>query len=349
MLNQPIAPSTTSATVSVAGRGFQLVKLLRLAIEFIRGGFLLRRQFPQLQQHERLEAIQSWARRVLQILEVEVVCNKLAPANFAGLVVANHVSWLDVLVIQSLMPGIFVAKSEVRRWPLIGAMAQACQTIFVDRASARSAHAMVDSTVAAFGQQTTVVAFPEGTSSDGAEVGSFHANIFEGAIRSRTDVQPLTLRYLDTDTGMPATAAIFTGDMSLLSSLRQVLGTSTIRTQVHMGSLIAAHGHSRKSLSQQAHRSIQSRLPTSNTKGEGTLMPQQGGAQLRQRGAHRGTTRFDGAAARAKICAGYTEQCRAHHDVGFSQLEGVDALAHDGKRLQQDLQRVAGRVALGGV
>jgi 1-acyl-sn-glycerol-3-phosphate acyltransferase len=303
LLYQPSTPITTTATVRVAGRSFQLVKLARLAAEFIRGGFLLRLQFPQLQQDERLSAIQHWASRILHILEVKVECNQLAPANFAGLVVANHLSWLDVLVIQSLMPGVFVAKSEVRRWPLIGAMAQACKTIFVDRASARSAHAMVDSTVAAFEQGYTVVAFPEGTSSDGAEVGSFHANIFEGAIRARTDVQPLTLRYVDTATGMPAVAAVFTGEMTLLSSLRRVLGTSTIRTQVHFGNLIAAQGHSRKSLAQQAHRSIQSRLPASSRKGEEALMSQQGGAQLRQRSAHRDAARFDGAAARAKICA----------------------------------------------
>jgi 1-acyl-sn-glycerol-3-phosphate acyltransferase len=153
-----------------------------------------------------------------------------------------------------------VAKIEVRRWPVVGYLAQACATIFVDRSSARSAQAMVHICAAAMAQGHAVVVFPEGTSSDGAHLGRFHANIFESAIRSNAQVQLLTLRYLDPSTGALATAAHFTGDMTLLASLRRVTGSSRIRAQVHVGDCISTHGHSRKSLALQAHGKMHAQL-----------------------------------------------------------------------------------------
>lgn len=240
------------------------VKLLRLSAEFIRGSLILWRHFPQLPRDDRLHHIQHWARRVLLILQIEIQCDGAPPAARAGLVVANHLSWLDILVIQALMPGVFVAKAEVRRWPLIGAMAQACATIFVQRSSPRSTRAMVDNTAAALAQGYPVVGFPEGTSSDGAGLGVFHTNLFEGAIRAQAHVQTVTLRYVHAQSGLPAEAALFTGNTTLLSSLRKVLASATIRTQVHIGHCIAPDGHTRKSLARQAQLNIHgqlSRLP----------------------------------------------------------------------------------------
>ena len=260
MLEQtlPQPPSGAGIPASVARR--PLLKMLLLMLAFMRAGILLRWQFSAMQQEQKLLAIQCWARKVLQILEVEVHCNQRPDSDFAGLVVSNHLSWLDILVIQSLLPGVFVAKVEVGYWPLIGEMARSCATIFVDRATARSAHAMVDSMVAALEQRYPVIAFPEGTSTDGSDLGRFHANVFEGAIRAQTQVQPLSLRYLDSSTGLPAQSAHFTGDTSLLSSLREVLACASITAQVHLCQRIPTVGQTRKSLCQQTHRMIRAQL-----------------------------------------------------------------------------------------
>ena len=260
MLDQTLTLTPVNETMPGSARRPRTFKVLLLALEFIRAGIILRWQFPTLQQEQKLQAIARWASKLLQILEIEVHCNHLPNADFSGLVVSNHLSWLDVLVIQSLMPGVFVAKTEVGCWPLIGAMARSCATIFVDRATARSAHAMVESTVAALKQGHTVIAFPEGTSTDGSELGRFHANVFEGAIRAQAQVQPVTLRYVDASTGLPAQSAHFTGDTTLLASLRKVLASSSIKTQVHLGQPVSAAGHSRKSLCQQAHRVIRTQV-----------------------------------------------------------------------------------------
>lgn len=236
------------------------LKLLRIALQFGRAAWLVALRFPHLQQAHKLQEIQRWSQQLLGILQIEVASTQLPPSGFAGLVVSNHVSWLDILVLQSLVPGAFVAKTEVRSWPLVGYLAQACATIFVDRASARSAHAMVEDTACAIAQGYAVVVFPEGTSSDGRAVGSFHANIFESAIRAQSQVLALSLHYRNQNTGAAATDAHFTGDMTLLASIARVTANSSIQAQVRLGACIPAHGHSRKSLALLAQQKIHAQV-----------------------------------------------------------------------------------------
>jgi 1-acyl-sn-glycerol-3-phosphate acyltransferase len=217
-------------------------------------------RFPSLDQTQKNLEIKRWALQILGILDMQVKASCELPQNFAGLVVSNHLSWLDVLVLQSLMPVSFVAKTEVRSWPIVGYLAAASATIFVDRSSARSAHAMVEHTAAAIVRGHAVVVFPEGTSSDGSRLGSFHANIFESAIRARARVQTLALKYIDPVSGAVAEAAHFTGDMTLLASLKRVSSTPGMRAVVQVGDCIASQGHSRKTLAQHAHASISTQL-----------------------------------------------------------------------------------------
>lgn len=260
MLYQPLPQAPASAEPIADAGGFPLAKLLRLTLEFLRATLVLWLLFPRLEPDGKLRQIQRWAQKVLLILQVQVECDGPLPASGAGLMVANHLSWLDILVIQSLQPGVFVAKAEVRSWPLIGWMARTCATIFVERSSPKSARTMIDSTLMAFQQGYSVIAFPEGTSSDGSDLGVFHANIFEGPIKARSHVQPVTLKYLDTDTGLPTDAALFIGDMTLLASLRKVMASSSITTRVHLGECIPSNGHSRRSLANQTHQIIRAQL-----------------------------------------------------------------------------------------
>jgi 1-acyl-sn-glycerol-3-phosphate acyltransferase len=245
-------------------RRLPVFKMARLLRAFAQATWLVRRRFPAMTAAQQQQEIQRWARRVLAILEVEIACNPPPASGSTALVVCNHMSWLDVLVLQSLLPAVFVAKSEVQAWPVVGTLAQACATIFVQRASARSARAMVDSAVAALSSGHSVVAFPEGTSSDGTQVLGFHANIFECAIQADAAVLPVTLQYLDRSSGGPATAAHFIGDTTLLASLREVMASGTIQARVHLGAPIQADGHTRKTLSLQAHASIRSQLASSH-------------------------------------------------------------------------------------
>ena len=264
MVPSSLAQPAPVVKVSSNGSGFALFKPLALVLELSRFSLVLCLRFPRLQHEQKLKEIQRWADKALQILQVDVDVQGARPAPGANLIVANHVSWLDILVLQSQLPGVFVAKAEVRSWPLIGTMAQRCSTIFVDRRSRMSARGMVDGALEAFDEGHSVIAFPEGTSTDGAGLAAFHANVFEGAISAQISVLPVTLRYVDTLTGLPCQAAPFTGEMSLAFSLRKVMAKSTIQVRVHIGDVIPAKGQTRKSLSIQAHQQICIRLESLN-------------------------------------------------------------------------------------
>ena len=260
MVPSSLAQPVPVVKVSRHSRGFTQFKMLALLLELSRFTVVLWLRFPRLQPEQKLREIQCWATTVLQILQVEVRVEGARPAPGVSLVVANHVSWLDILVLQSQLPGVFVAKAEVRRWPLIGTMAQVCSTIFVERSSRQSARRMVDHTRKALDQGYSVVAFPEGTSSDGTDLGVFHANIFEAAIQARTPVQPVTLRYFNSHTGLADDTVLFIGDTTLVSSLRKVISSSSIRSHVHLGACIDSSGHNRRSLANQAHQRIRRQL-----------------------------------------------------------------------------------------
>ncbi len=260
MVPSSLAQTIPAGKVSGNGRSIALFKLMALLLELSRSSLVLCLRFPRLQPDQKLREIQRWACKVLQILQVEVRFEGARPASGANLIVANHVSWLDILVLQSQLPGVFVAKAEVRRWPLIGAMAQVCSTIFVERSSRQSARRMVDDTLKALDQGYSVLAFPEGTSSDGTDLGIFHANIFEAAIQARTPVQPVTLRYFNSHTGLPDDTVLFIGDTTLVSSLRKVMASSSIRSHVHLGDCINSLGHNRRSLAGHAHQRIRQQL-----------------------------------------------------------------------------------------
>lgn len=236
------------------------LKFLQIANHFRHALFLVVVRFPGATQQRIGQHFQQWCLQVLRTLQIPVQCNRAPPVGFAGLVVCNHLSWLDILVLQTLMPGSFVAKKEVRSWPLVGYLAAACSTIFVDRGSRHSARHMVERTAEAIRQGSAVVVFPEGTSTDGSSLGAFHANIFESAIRAGSGVQLVTLQYRDARTGKAAEDAHYIGEMSFVSSLWRVMGSASITATVHIGECIAAQGQSRKALAQQAFEGIRSQL-----------------------------------------------------------------------------------------
>lgn len=240
-----------------------LMKYLRLAAAFCNAFWILWVRFPVMGHEEKVAAIKHWSQRTLALMDVRVSLDENwsdSHANSPQLLVANHVSWLDVLVIQSLCPSVFVAKSEVRAWPVIGAIAKACGVVFVDRGSPSSARKMVDDVSNALHHGYCVAGFPEGTSSEGLAVGVFHANLFEAAITRRMDVQPVALRYVHPHTRQHCNKAAFVGDLNFVGSLHQVMTAQGIEVQVRMTQRLPHIGHTRRTLAHLSQRTIQAQL-----------------------------------------------------------------------------------------
>lgn len=233
------------------------IKYVLLVRAFAQAFFILWVKFPRYTREQKLQAIQHWSKKTLGLMGVVVRLKSMSNANDTpSLLVANHVSWLDVLVIQSLQPSVFIAKKEVGQWPVVGAIAKACGVVFVDRGSPSSAKKMVDDVANALHHGYRVAGFPEGTSSEGFTVSLFHANLFEAAIHRQVDVLPIALRYVDKDTGDLSSTAAFVGEMGFVDSLHRILSAQTITVDVQLGDTISPEGHSRRTLAHLSHRSV---------------------------------------------------------------------------------------------
>jgi 1-acyl-sn-glycerol-3-phosphate acyltransferase len=156
------------------------------------------------------------SRGILAALGVKLVWRGPAPRP-GSLLVANHVSWLDVVALLAVTPVRLVAKHDVRAWPGIGVLAALTGTIFVDRSRPKRLPGTVAEVGVALRAGRSVAVFPEGTTFCGAERGRFRPAMFQAAVDAGAPVMPVTIRYGSPD-------AAFVGDDTLWSSVRRVAG-----------------------------------------------------------------------------------------------------------------------------
>lgn len=175
--------------------------------------------------HKKQPVIRWWSRQLLRLCRVQVELQG-APAaqGTAALWVANHVSWLDIFVINAVRGTHFVAKSEIRRWPLLGWLVAGSGTVFIER-QRRYAIKEVSKQLRTLFQQGQVVGlFPEGTTSDGLDVQRFHSSLFATAIDANVPLQTIALRFYAGP--KRSTRFAFTGDQNLLANLWHLLGST---------------------------------------------------------------------------------------------------------------------------
>ena len=245
-----------------------LIKYLRLIHAFGNAFWILWIKFPRLSRERKLEEIRNWSQKTLDVLGIQVmhetpvqhIHHEAAPR----LLVANHVSWVDALIIQTIQPSVFVAKAELKNWPIVGSIATGCGVVFVNRSSPSSARHMVDELSSALHHGYCVAGFPEGTSSEGSSVKLFHGNLFEAAIKHNIEVQPLAIRYTNPSTGALCLKAAFFGDIGFVQSLHQVMTSTGIQAKVTMCETLSPEGHSRRTLAHLSQRSISSHIQLLN-------------------------------------------------------------------------------------
>lgn len=214
---------------------------------------------PLLPERARPGAAQALARAALRALGVRLVTRGRLSRRRA-LLVANHISWVDILAVLAVSPARLVAKREVRRWPVIGALAAASGTIFVDRARPRELTGTVARAAAALRGGGVVAVFPEGTTTCAAARG-FRPAMFQAAIDASAVVVPLTLDYR-TGAGSRTTVAAFVGDDTLWRSLRRVLAVRGLVVSVAAApALHPAAGASRRVLARVAESAVRSAEP----------------------------------------------------------------------------------------
>lgn len=223
-------------------------KLFRVAIHLFRGLALVTFETPKLSRAQRDQAIQAWAQDFLSILAINLVVNGEPPESGPMLLASNHVSWLDIYIVLAACHCHFVAKSEVRHWPLIGRMAANAGTLFIARESPRDALRVVHQMAEHLRAGDVLTVFPEGTTSNGLSVLPFHANLFQATISAHAPVQPVALQYSDMHTGQPSLAPIYIDDDSLLGSIWRTLKAPPLRATLHFGKPELPQGRDRRTL-----------------------------------------------------------------------------------------------------
>ncbi|AMO22815.1 lysophospholipid acyltransferase family protein [Ramlibacter solisilvae] len=220
-------------------------RLVRATALALRGWYTIRFEFPGLTPLEREERVQAWAGRMLQALGVRLRLRG-APAAGPVLLVANHISWLDILVLHAARHCRFVSKGEVRHWPLIGTLATGAGTLYIERESRRDAMRVVHHMAESLRAGEVLAVFPEGTTSDGRQLLPFHANLIQAAISAEAPVQPVALSFVDVATGQPSFSPCYIGDDSLVGSVWRTLTGPPIAAVVSFGSPQVAAGRTRR-------------------------------------------------------------------------------------------------------
>jgi 1-acyl-sn-glycerol-3-phosphate acyltransferase len=248
---QTSAPSSRTPT----GPLTRIVRSVRLLLHII-SGLIQSAVYPHLNQAVQRRMAQNWSVRLLSILHVRLRCRGAPPAAEAQrvMLVANHVSWLDVYAINAICPSRFVAKVEIRGWPFFGWLSHNVGTLFIERTKRRDTARINEHIAEALTIGDRVAVFPEGRTGDGTELHHFHASLLQAAVTVEAMLYPLAIRYTD-PAGEISRAAPYVG-ISLLESLRQVLRERRIDVELIFGTPIDSMVKNRRELAREVEHAI---------------------------------------------------------------------------------------------
>ncbi|OIR06783.1 1-acyl-sn-glycerol-3-phosphate acyltransferase [mine drainage metagenome] len=214
--------------------------------------------FP-LVAHERRQALRRrWSCQLLDIVNVRLETRGRSPTG-GSMLVANHISWLDIYAISAIQPAAFVSKSELRGWPLIGWLAARTDTIFLQRGSRSHARVVNEEIGRVLRSGGNVAVFPEGTTTDGTELLHFHAALLQPAISTGRPVQPLALAYRDR-AGQPSSAAAYAGETTMWQSLLRLAREPGMVLIIEVLPALATESGDRRAIAALARATIAERL-----------------------------------------------------------------------------------------
>jgi 1-acyl-sn-glycerol-3-phosphate acyltransferase len=232
-------------------------RVARVAAHFAQAAGVAGMGYPLMKPARRRLALQRWSATLVRHLAARLTVHGEPPRHGKApfMLVANHVSWLDIFVINAAVPTRFVAKSEVRGWPLIGWLCFKADTLFIERGRRRDLARLDDVIVKALREDAGMGVFLEGTTTDGTEVLPFHSSLLRPAQQVNVPIVPVAIQYRRSD-GSICTEAAYDGDKSALDTLRLMLTQHEIHVHIHFLPPLAAQGLPRKELARQTREVI---------------------------------------------------------------------------------------------
>lgn len=228
---------------------------LRVMLHLLRGLAIAAFIFPWVDASKRELRVKKWTGELLVILNIKVQAQFGSEPAQRALIVANHISWLDIFVINSLQPCRFVAKADIRKWPVLGWLCAQGGTIFIARGKQREVRRVYEGLVTSIEAGEHIAFFPEGTTAAQGTLLPFHPNLFEAAIEAKVPVQPYALRYVD-EHGNLHQDADFVGDMTFVDSMLLIMNARRMTAQLIRLPLIPTAGAHRRDLALAAHAAI---------------------------------------------------------------------------------------------
>jgi 1-acyl-sn-glycerol-3-phosphate acyltransferase len=226
--------------------------------------------FPLSSQLRRNRITRGWSRLLLRVcgmrlrttgasLDPQLAAEGMAPWTLGRLILANHISWIDVFAIDATIPSRFVAKAEIGRWPVAGWLVTLSGVLYVERGRRHAVAAINHKVRERLHAGETVVVFPEGTTTDGSTLMPFHSNMVAPALELGCELWPVALRY--TEDGAPSDAAAFVGDMDLVTCLWNIFRARKLAVEVALlPPLRVSAGETRHHLARRARAAIAAHL-----------------------------------------------------------------------------------------
>ena len=241
-------------------------RLGRAALHGLHGVMIVLLRFPTLDLAGRRERIGGWSARLLRTLGISLqVQGEFKPG--AKLIVSNHVSWIDIMVIHAVCPEArFVSKADVKQWPLVNRLVASADTLYIQRENRRDAMRVVHQMAEALRSGDTVAVFPEGTTGDGQALLPFHANLLQAAIATGSPVQPVALRFSDARHAV-SPAAQFLGDTTIAQSLWMLARADGLVVTLQVLPPEGSRHADRRALAEHLHAVIGDRLAAPPTDG----------------------------------------------------------------------------------
>lgn len=238
-------------------------RLARLVAHLLQGLLTCALVFPFIGQDRRAGHIQRWSASLLRICRVQLqVGSGAAISPSRALVVANHISWLDIFVMNAAQPNQFVAKAEIRQWPLIGWLCAQTGTVFIARGKLREVRRIYTGLVERLELGHRVAFFPEGSTAGQGSLQAFHSNLFEAAVEAQADVLPCAIRYM-TEAGQYHPAVNYVDPITFVQSVFMILKADVIRAELsELEPIKIGPDTERRALAQAAHAAIEQALTT---------------------------------------------------------------------------------------
>lgn len=233
----------------------QVWRLVRLLFHVI-SGLIQSLPYPFLSRSIQRYMVRKWARKLLEILNVQLTCTGSLPPeeDQRVILIANHISWLDIMIILTLYPARFVAKTEILGWPVLNILCRKVGTIFIERERRNDTIRVNQDICTALIAGDSIAIFPEGRTSDGTVLLHFHASLLQSAVAVQASLYPVAISYYDT-AGAPNTRVAYV-NLTIVESLKLILAQPVIKTEMVFLDPIGCEGKNRRELVRLAEHAI---------------------------------------------------------------------------------------------